>query len=73
MYAGMRGLLTRLDLGVGGIELKIDLALDYVTKAKEVQALIELLPDPEDVGPVVSPKLTFKYTLKYTHRFGGYE
>lgn len=45
-----------LGLGLGAIvELKIKLALDYVQKAKEVQILIDLLPDPEDVQPVVSP------------------
>jgi hypothetical protein len=35
-------------------ELKTDLAVQYVQQAKQVEALIDNLPEKQDVGPIVS-------------------
>lgn len=38
---------------------KTDLALEYVEGAKEVEALIDNLPDKQDVGAIVSCHMSF--------------
>lgn len=39
-------------------ELKTDLAVQYVQQAKQVEALIDNLPEKQDVGPIVSNLMT---------------
>jgi hypothetical protein len=43
-------------------ELKTDLAVQYVQQAKQVEALIDNLPEKQDVGPIVSD-LMIRYRL----------
>lgn len=45
-------------------ELKTDLAVQYVQQAKQVEALIDNLPEKQDVGPIVS-KLTTRCELSH--------
>jgi hypothetical protein len=43
----------------------MDLAVQYVQQAKQVEALIDNLPEKQDVGPIVS-NLTTRYRLSET-------